>query len=140
LVVVALLAGLIGTTWAMVWALDERDGKEQARQAAEINEQKARTAATEARKAEAEARIAEGKARTAEAKERKAREQAQARLEQMEKASVLLGLVLTDAAQSRADAAGKPVTVFFAERLDYVLAQLDIEAIDDPLILAKLQS
>jgi tetratricopeptide (TPR) repeat protein len=154
LVVVALLIGLIGTTWGLFWALEERDGKEQARQAAEVNEHKAETSATEARnaetdariaegkarKAETEARTAEGKARTAEAHERKAKELAQARLDQMEKASLLLATLLTDAAQSRSDAAAKPAKVFFAERLDYVMRQLDFETIDDPLILAKVQS
>src|SRR5216117_3359857 len=74
-ILLCLVAGIIGTTAGLVWAVRERDAKEQARQDAVTNEAKARAAAEE---------------------ERKANALAQKRLGQIEKANEILASVFRD--------------------------------------------
>ncbi len=118
LVLAALLLGMAGTTWGLVWALDEKDAKEQARVEAVTNAEKARGS---------------------ERQEREAREQAQARLGQIEKANALLGSIFADLDPRAPLEEGKSLQQILGERLDKATAQLDGEAVGDALAVARLQ-
>jgi eukaryotic-like serine/threonine-protein kinase len=67
LVLLALLAGVVGTAWGLVQALDERDAKERARKEAAASEAEARAAAAAERLAKDNAERSAEEARAAEA-------------------------------------------------------------------------
>ena len=111
LVLVALLAGMAGTTWGMIRA-------EQARQDA-----------VSAQFAEAER--AEG--------ERRAKEEAQTRLAQIEKGTEILASVFRDLDPMAAEKEGVTLRDLLGRRLGEAAQQLEGEAVGDPLVVARLQ-
>lgn len=111
LVLAALVLGLAGTTAGMVWALQERDAKEEAHGQAVKNEGEAVAAA----------------------------ELAQGRLGELEKANDILGSIFVKLNPREIEKEGKPLGVVLGERLERA-AQLDAQAVGDPLTVASLQS
>jgi eukaryotic-like serine/threonine-protein kinase len=112
LVLVALVAGIIGTTWGLVKArLHERD-------------------AVQAQLAEAER--AEGEAR--------AKQAAQARLAQIEKGNEILTAIFADLNPRAEHEARRPLRAILADRLAKAAAQLEGEAVGDPLVVAEMQN
>ncbi|MEX2560603.1 MAG: serine/threonine-protein kinase, partial [Pirellulales bacterium] len=111
LVALALLGGLIGTTWGMIQA------------------EQARGTALSAQFAEAER--AQG--------ERRAKEEAQKRLSQIEKGTEILGSVFRDLDPIAAEKAGVTSRDLLCQRLSEAAQQLEGETVGDPLIMARLQ-
>ncbi|MGH2393704.1 MAG: tetratricopeptide repeat protein, partial [Candidatus Limnocylindria bacterium] len=111
LVLAALLAGTIGTTWGMIRA------------------EGARRDAVAARLAEAQR--ADG--------ERRARKEVQARLIQIEKRTEILAGVFGDLDPMAAEAAGVALRDLLCRRLVEAAQQLEGEAMGDPLVVARLQ-
>src|SRR5438445_329773 len=111
LVVLALVGGIIGTTWGMIRAEQERRN------------------ALSAQFAEAER--AEG--------ERRAKEEAQTRLAQIEKGTEILASVFRDLDPNAADKEGVTLRALLVKRLGEAAQQLEGEAVGDPLVVAQLQ-
>lgn len=111
LVLMALLAGMAGTTWGMIRA------------------EQARSNALTARAAEA--RRAEG--------ERQAKEELQKRLAQVEKGTEILAAVFRDLDPRTADKEGLTLSELLARQLGAAARQLEGEAVGDPLVVAQLQ-
>jgi serine/threonine protein kinase/tetratricopeptide (TPR) repeat protein len=111
-VTATLVLGVIGTTAGLVWALREKDAKEQARRDAVTSAERATEAATRAER----------------------------RLGQMDKSNEILWTVFQDLSPGTAEKAGKSLRAILGERLDKATAQLDEGAIGDPLAVAKLQT
>jgi eukaryotic-like serine/threonine-protein kinase len=103
-VVLALVVGIIGTTWGMLRA---------------------------DRAWEAEAARANG--------ERTANAQAQKRLKQVENASEILSSIFKDLDPNAEQKEGRPLRVILGERLDRAAADLEGDAVGDPLVVAGLQ-
>ena len=80
-------------------------------------------------------RIAED---AAQAKDR-AREQAEKRLTQIEKANDILGSIFKYLDPKKAEMEGKPLLALLSDRLDQATAQIEGEAIGDPLTVARTQ-
>jgi tetratricopeptide (TPR) repeat protein len=119
LVLVALLAGILGTTWGLMEARTEAAEKEKARQA------------------EAEQRaVAEGQ----KAKAEQAADQAHKRLGQIEKANAILGSIFDNLDPKEIARARRPLQAILVEKLDQAVAQLEGEAIGDPLVVAEMQT
>jgi serine/threonine protein kinase len=123
-VLLALCGGIVATAWQAVRAtraearaVAESHDKERARQEAVANANKALAAAEE---------------------ERKAKDLAQRRLSQIEKANDILGSIFLDL-DPREEDQGKPLRAQLGERLEQAAAQLDAEAVGDPLAVARLQ-
>jgi type II secretory pathway component PulM len=119
LILLALVVGVIGTTWGFVQATAERDAKEAALQA----ERRAK-AETDTRRQEAEA----------------ARQQAQSRLTQIEKSNDIITSIFTDLDIRKIKQGTEPLEAVLAERLVKVAGQLEGEAVGDPLMVAQLQN
>jgi serine/threonine protein kinase/tetratricopeptide (TPR) repeat protein len=117
-VVVALVAGTIGTTWGYLRA-------ERARQAA-------------ARRAEGE-RLAKLEAQQQKAAAEAATAQAQQRLRQIEKGNELLTRIFIDLDIREVKKGAKPLEAVLAERLVKAAEQLAGDSVGDPLIVAMLQ-
>jgi serine/threonine protein kinase/tetratricopeptide (TPR) repeat protein len=111
LVVLALVGGIIGTTWGMLRA-------EQARRSA-LSAQAA------------EALRAEG--------ERRAKEEAQNRLAQIEKGTEILASVFRDLDPTAEERGAVTLHVLLGRRLGEAARQLEGEAVGDPLVVARLQ-
>src|SRR5439155_18176013 len=111
LVVLALVGGIIGTTWGMIRAEQERRN------------------ALSAQFAEAER--AEG--------ERRAKEEAQTRLAQIEKGTEILASVFRDLDPNAADKEGVTLRDLLRRRLGEAARQLEGEAVGHPLVVARLQ-
>ena len=118
LVLVALLGGIVGTTVGLI---------EARRQAAEAERQK-QIAIEETAEKE--------KARKAEASQR---QQAERRLTQIEKANEILGSIFKDLNPKNEKKDDKPLLARLGERLDAATAQIEGEAIGDPLTVARMQ-
>jgi len=73
-------------------------------------------------------------------RERQARHTAQARLGQLEKANDLLASIFLNLDPRAEEKQGKPLRAILVERLDRAAAQLDDQAIGDPVTVAKIQS
>jgi serine/threonine protein kinase/tetratricopeptide (TPR) repeat protein len=71
--------------------------------------------------------------------ERQAKETAERRLDQIEKGIAILGSIFEDLDPRAEEKEGRPLRAILADRLDRAAAQLDGEAIADPLVVAKLQ-
>ncbi len=111
LVLLVLVAGMVGTTLALLEARRQE------------------------RRAVAESKEKE-KARQAEALQRR---QAEKRLTQVEKANEILGSIFKDLDPHNAENADKPLSALLGERLDQATAQIEGEAIGDPLAVARMQ-
>jgi eukaryotic-like serine/threonine-protein kinase len=118
LVLLALVGGIIGTTLGLV---------EARRQTAEAKRQQFIAVAETVEKE---------KARKAEAFQR---QQAEKRLTQIEKANEILGSVFKDLNPKNEEKDGKPLAARLGERLDQATAQIEGEAIGDPLTVARMQ-
>jgi serine/threonine protein kinase len=95
-------------------------------------------AVQQSRAADRERRIA-GRERQARTAEQAALKLAQFRLGQIEKGNDLLASIFDDLDPRSAEKEGKPLQAILGERLDRAAAQLDADAIGDPLTVAKLQ-
>ncbi len=111
LVILALVAGIVGTTLGLLEA--RRQG----------------------RAAVAEARAKE-EAREAEVLQR---QKAENRLAQIEKSNEILGSVFKDLNPTEAENDGKPLAALLGERLDQATVQIEGEAIGDPPTVARMQ-
>src|SRR5688572_4977235 len=111
LVVLALVAGIIGTTWGMMRA------------------EQARRNALSAQFAEAER--ADG--------ERRAKEEVQTRLAQIEKGTEILASVFRDLDPMAAENEGVTLRVLLVRRMGEAARHLEGEAVGDPLVVARLQ-
>jgi tetratricopeptide (TPR) repeat protein len=118
LALVALVAGIVGTTLGLVEArrqeriaLTESNEKEKARQAEALQR------------------------RTAEEQRR----QAEKRLTQVEKANEILGSIFKDLDPRNEEQADKPIKAQLGERLDQAIAQIKGDAIGDALTVARMQ-
>jgi eukaryotic-like serine/threonine-protein kinase len=111
LVVLALVGGIIGTTWGMLRA------------------EQARRDAVAAQAAEAERA----------AGERRAREEAQTRLAQIEKGTEILAAVFRDLDPMAAEKEGVTLRDLLCRRLGEAAQQLEGEAVGEPLVVARLQ-
>jgi eukaryotic-like serine/threonine-protein kinase len=111
LVLLALVAGVVGTTLGLIEARKQQ-----------------RIAVAEAAEKE--------KARLSEALQR---QRAEKRLAQIEKANEILGSIFKDLDPTNADSGGKPLAVLLAEQLDRAAAQIEGEAIGDLLTVARMQ-
>jgi serine/threonine protein kinase len=112
LVLLALLAGVVGTTLGLLRAEGTRRDAEAAKQDAQ------QTAAAEAR----------------------ANVQAQTRMKLYEKAVQILTSVFHDLNPTSEEKAGGPLRVLLGRRLGEVVKQLEGEAVGDPVVVARLQS
>jgi serine/threonine protein kinase len=119
LVLLALMAGMIGTTWGLI----------EARRQAQLARDEA-TAKENARKAEAEQRSAADAAN----------EQAQKRLTQVKKTNDILGSIFENLDPKEIARADRPLQAILVEKLDKAVAQLEGESIGDPLVVAAMQN
>jgi serine/threonine protein kinase/tetratricopeptide (TPR) repeat protein len=111
LFVLALVGGIIGTTWGMIRA------------------EQARRNAVSAQSAEAER--AEG--------ERRAKEEAEKRLAQIEQGTETLASVIRDLDPMAAEKEGVTWRALLGKRLGEAAQQFEGEAVGDPLVVARLQ-
>jgi len=119
LVFVALVAGVVGTTWGLVEAKDQ--------------ERVAEKAAEEERQAKVrEAQRAEG--------ERLANEQTRKRLAQIEKGMELFAGILQGINPREEELGVEPLYVQLRQRAEKAADALDAEAVGDPLAVARLQT
>lgn len=112
LALLALAAGIVGTTWGLIDARSAR--------------------AAEARRADAE--------RAAKEAEQAANAVAQGRLAQLKHVTRILAGIFADANPRTAEKEGKALYELFGERLNSVTPLLDGEALRDPLTAAELQT
>jgi serine/threonine protein kinase/lipopolysaccharide biosynthesis regulator YciM len=125
LVLVALVGGIIGTTWGMFRAQAARRDAVAAQQA-------------EAERADGE-RQAKQRALDAADAENAAKEQAQRRLTQIEKGNAVLTSVFDDLDIRKVRAGTEPLEAVLAKRLIQAAGQLEGESVGDPLMVAGLQ-
>jgi tetratricopeptide (TPR) repeat protein len=97
LVAIALLGGIVGTTFGLVRAEQRAEG------------------------------------------ERRAKDTAEKRLAQIERGIDLLGSLFADLDPFAEEKEGRPLRAILGDRLDHAAAELDGEAIGDPLVVARLQ-
>jgi serine/threonine protein kinase len=126
MVLLALVAGVVGTTWGLVEARSERDRAEQEQQSALLE----RDEKEKARQAEADR--AEG--------ERLAKKQAQQRLKQIENANDLLGSIFETLDPREIAKEARPLQAILVEKLDRAVQKLEAEAVGDPLVVAAMQT
>ncbi len=74
------------------------------------------------------------------ASERIAKDDAFKRLGQTEKSNEILGSIFLGLDPEKIAEDGRPLQAILAERLDHATAQLDAEAIGDPLVVARMQA
>ena len=125
LVLVALLAGVAGTTWGLVRAqraFDREAERAEGERLAKLETERAWRA--EAARSDAE---------------RRAREAAQKRLDQLERGNQILISLFRDLDPKAEREVGKPFRVLLGDRLDQATAGLEGEAVGDPLKVAELQ-
>jgi serine/threonine protein kinase/tetratricopeptide (TPR) repeat protein len=72
-------------------------------------------------------------------RERRAKDTAEKRLAQIEKAIDILGSIFENLNPRAEEKEGRPLRAILAERLDQAAAELDGEAVGDPLVVARLQ-
>jgi serine/threonine protein kinase len=140
LFLLALVAGVVGTSLALVQAEEarqaearqrllaeaERDQKEQARLAAAANERCARDN--------------ERKAVKAAQQEKKAKDLAIQRLAQIEKANAILASIFQELDPRLGEKGGLPLSAQLGQRLDKATELLEGEVSGDALVVARLQS
>ncbi len=71
--------------------------------------------------------------------ERQAKETAERRLDQIEKGIAILGSIFEELDPEAEEKEGRPLRAILGDRLDRAAADLDGEAIGDPLVVARLQ-
>ena len=132
LLLLAMLAGVIGTTWGLVRAEHAR----RAEAARAKGEQQARLEADDERAKALAAAEAERIAKNAEIA---ANAQAQKRLKQIEKGNEILAGIFAELDIHKLKADAKPLEAVLAERLVKAAGQLEGNAVGDPLAVASLQ-
>jgi hypothetical protein len=133
LVLLALVAGLTGTTWGLF----EAQRQEQlARSEAAAKEQARRAEAAQRAVAVAQQQKAERAAAAAKAAHARARK----RLTQIEKANDILGSIFENLDPKEIARADRPLQAILVEKLDKAVAQLEGEAIGDPRVVAAMQN
>jgi serine/threonine protein kinase len=140
LVLMALLAGIAGTTIGLVWANRAADAERQARDVANQQAQKAQAAAEEERKAKLEAEAEKANALKAAASEKAASEQARKNLAFAKKGNELLGSVFAGLNPQQIALSGRPLQDVLRENLKKAVKELDGSAIGDPLEVAAMQN
>ena len=75
----------------------------------------------------------------AEAEQPSQRQQAEKRLAQVTKVNEILGSIFQDLDPENAEKDGKPLSAVLGERLDQATAEIEGEAIGDPLAVARMQ-
>ncbi len=139
LVLLALVGGVVGTSLGLMRAL-EAESKALASADAERTAKEAESEQRAAAEDAAAKALASAQAeRTAKEAEGKAKEVAERRLAQIEKGIGILGSIFKDLNPRAAEKEGKPLQALLGERLDQATAQLNGEAVGDPLTVAKLQ-
>jgi tetratricopeptide (TPR) repeat protein/tRNA A-37 threonylcarbamoyl transferase component Bud32 len=140
LVLFALLAGILGTTWG--W-FEARQQEQEAKRQEQLARNEA-SAKEQARAAEAEQRaVAEKqkeKALQAAEAEKAANDQAQKRLKQIEQANAILGSIFENLDPKEIARNERPLQAILVEQLDRAVAQLEGESIGDPLVVAAMQA
>jgi tetratricopeptide (TPR) repeat protein/tRNA A-37 threonylcarbamoyl transferase component Bud32 len=111
LLLLALVAGMVGTTLGLL------EARRQERIAVAQSREKERALLAEALQ----------------------RGQAERRLTQIEKANEILGSIFKDLDPRNPEQEGKPLSALLGERLDQATAQIEGEAIGDPLTVARMQ-
>jgi serine/threonine protein kinase len=71
--------------------------------------------------------------------ERQAKETAERRLDQIQKGIAILGSIFEDLDPTAEEKEGRPLRAILGDRLDRAAAELDGEAVGDPLVMANLQ-
>ncbi len=140
LVLFALLAGMAGTTWGLFRAEQQRQIAETAAVAerdAKVDAQDERAKAVNGAAAE---KLARDQAVQAADKEKIANAQAQKRLRQIEKANDILGSIFENLDPKEIAKNQRPLQAVLVENLDKAVAQLEGEAIGDPLVVAAMQN
>jgi serine/threonine protein kinase/tetratricopeptide (TPR) repeat protein len=125
LVLLALVAGTIGTSWGLIRAEERRQQAEAARKA-------------ESERAEGE-RLAKLDAQDQKVKAEAANARAQKRLEQIEKGNEVLTGIFADLDIRAVKAGDKPLEAVLADRLVKAAEQLEGESVGDSLAVAALQ-
>jgi tetratricopeptide (TPR) repeat protein len=123
--VLALVGGIVGTTLGLIEAREQANLTEKARQA-------------ETARAEGERQAKQVALAAAEA-EKKANAQAQKRLVQLEKANNVVTAIFADLDIKKVKDGTEPLEAVLAERLVKASAELDGDAVGDPLVVARLQ-
>lgn len=111
LILSLLLLAIVGTSWGLVQAEQQRDRAEQA--------------------TIAEAKRAEG--------EQQAKIQAEKRLKQIEKSNAILGSIFATLDPKEVARAERPLQAIVVEQIDHAVEQLQAETIGDPLVVATMQ-
>jgi serine/threonine protein kinase len=132
LVLLALVAGMAGTTWGMI-------GAEQARQAEAERAEGERLAKLDAQKATEAETKAKVKAQEAAAAEKKANELTQKRLQQIEKGIEILTSVFHDLDPRSEEKESVSLRVLLGKRLGEAVQELEGEAVGDSVVVARLQ-
>jgi serine/threonine protein kinase len=118
LLLVALVGGIVGTTFGLIEANRQ---KRIAVAAAVALDHALRAESVQRQRADAQ------------------RQQAEKRLTQIEKADDILGSIFKYLNPKEAEKEGKPLLALLAERLDQATTQIEGEAIGDPLTVARIQ-
>jgi tetratricopeptide (TPR) repeat protein len=139
LLVVALLAGVVGTSVGLVQAEDARHAEARQRRQAEDERDQKEVARRAAVTNERLAVDNETKAKQAEKEEREAKDLAQRRQAQIEKANDILASIFQDLDPRQAEKEGLPLSAQLGQRLDKAAALLEGEAVGDSLVVARLQ-
>ncbi len=126
IVLLALLAGIAGTTFGLIRAEHRQQDAEHAR-------------AAEAERANGE-RLAKIDAQNSAAAERAANERAQKRLGEIAKSNEILGSIFDSLDPKEIAKNERPLQAILVEKLDKAVAQLEGEAIGDPLVVATMQT
>ena len=126
LVVLVLLAGIAGTTFGLIRAEHRRQDADNAR-------------AAEADRANGE-RLAKIDAQNSAAAEKAANERAQKRLREVAKSNEILGSIFDSLDPKEIAKNERPLQAILVEKLDKAVAQLEGEAIGDPLVVATMQT
>jgi serine/threonine protein kinase len=133
LVLLALLAGMVGTTVGLVRA-------EKARQAEADRAEGERQAKLDAEKATEAEKRAKVDAQKAAQAEKEAKERAEKRLKQRDEALEIITSMFHDLDPRSEEKEGASLRVLLGKRLGKAVKQLEGEAVGDPVIVARLQS
>jgi tetratricopeptide (TPR) repeat protein len=137
--VVLLVAGVAVSTWQAVRATQAESAARLAEQDA-VQAQQAEAARAEGeRLARLEAQAQKTNAEQAAAAEKLANEQAQKRLQQIEKANDILGSIFEHLDPKEIARADRPLQAILVEKLDQAVVQLEGESIGEPLVVAAMQ-
>ena len=139
LVLLALVVGIVGTTWGL---FEARRQAGIARRESRAKEKRASQSPRGPRVnacAKVDAQDQRTKALAAAAAEKAANAQAQARLKQIEAANEILGSIFENLDPREIARSRLPLQAILVQKLDKAIAQLEGESIGDPLVVAGIQ-